>query len=67
LARVLGDALDELPTVRAGALSGEQAAEMFLRVAYSHYLVPHRDPEALLITLRSFAGLTGRTVERATA
>jgi AcrR family transcriptional regulator len=67
LARVLGDALDELPTVRAGALSREQAAEMFLRVAYSHYLVPHRDPEVLLITLRSFAGLTGRTVERATA
>ena len=60
LARVLGDALDELPTVGAGALSREQAAEMFLRVAYSHYLVPHRDPKALLATLRSFAGLTGR-------
>jgi len=60
LARVLGDALDQLPTVRSGALSRQQAAEMFLRVAYSHYLVPHRDPEALLITLRGFAGLTGR-------
>lgn len=67
LARVLGDALDELPTVRAGALSREQAAEMFLRVAYSHYLVPHRDPEALLVTLRSFAGMPGRLVDRTTA
>jgi AcrR family transcriptional regulator len=67
LARALGDALDELPTVRAGTLSRQQAAEMFLRVAYSHYLVPHRDPEALLITLRSFAGLSGRVVVRARA
>jgi len=67
LARVLGDALDELPTVRAETLSRQQAAEMFLRVAYSHYLVPHRDPEALLATLRGFAGLPGRTVDRTTA
>jgi AcrR family transcriptional regulator len=67
LARVLGDALDELPAVRAGTLSRHQAAEMFLRVAYSHYLVPHRDPEALLAMLRGFAGLTGRMADRATA
>ena len=67
LARVLGDALDELPTVRSGALSRQQAAEMFLRVAYSHYLVPHRDPEGLLATLRRFAGLSDRMVVRATA
>lgn len=66
LARVLGDALDELPTVRAGELSRQQAAEMFLRVAYSHYLVPHHDPETLLATLRSFAGLPSHMAERTT-
>lgn len=66
LARVLGDGLDELPTVRAGDLSPHQAAEIFLRVAYSQYLVPHRDPEALLATLRSFAGLPDRTAVLAT-
>jgi AcrR family transcriptional regulator len=57
VARVLGDALDEVPNVRAGSLTREQAAEIFLRLAYSHYLVPHRDPEELLATVRSFAGL----------
>jgi AcrR family transcriptional regulator len=57
LARLLGDALDRVPAVRAGDLTREQAAEMFLRVAYSHYLVPHRDPEELLGILRRFAGL----------
>ena len=36
VARVLGDALDEVPTVRSAALTRAQAAEMFLRVAYSH-------------------------------
>jgi len=53
--------------VRSGALSRQQAAEMFLRVAYSDYLVPHRDPEGLLATLRRFAGLSDRMVARATA
>ena len=38
VARVLADALDEVPTVRGGMLTREQAAEMFLRVAYSHYV-----------------------------
>ena len=31
--------------------------ELFLRVAYSHYLVPHPEPEVLLANLRNFAGL----------
>ena len=62
LARVLGDALDEVPTVRSGALTREQAADMFLRLAYSHYVVPHQDPEALLATMRAFAGLPGRRI-----
>jgi AcrR family transcriptional regulator len=67
LARVLGDALDEVPTVRAGAVTREQAAEIFLRVAYSQYLVPDRDPERLLATLRAFAGLPRRRRSRASA
>ena len=65
VARVLADALDEVPTVRGGALTREQAAEMFLRVAYSHYVVPHRDPEELLATMRAFAGLPRRSLSRA--
>jgi AcrR family transcriptional regulator len=59
LARLLGDALDEVPAVRSGALSREGAAELFLRLAYSHYLVPHADPDALLADLRALAGLIG--------
>ena len=43
VARVLGDALDEVPTVQNGS-TREQAAEVFLRIAYSQYLVPDRDP-----------------------
>jgi TetR/AcrR family transcriptional regulator, repressor for uid operon len=57
VARVLGDALDEVLMVRTGAVTRQQAAEMLLRVAYSHYLVPAPDPEALLTTMRAFVGL----------
>jgi len=63
--RLLGDAFDTVPAVRQGHLSRGQAAELFLRLAYSHYLVPHPDPEVLLANLRSFAGLTGHAVTRA--
>jgi AcrR family transcriptional regulator len=63
LARLLDDALDEVPAVRSGTLSREQAAEMFLRLAYSHYLVPHRDADGLLATVRSFAGLQRRATQ----
>jgi len=66
LARLLGDALRQVPAVRSGALTSEQAAEMFLRVAISHYLVPHPDPDLLLANLRSFAGLPRRPSIRAT-
>ena len=57
LARVLGDALDEVPAVRSRQVTREQAAEVFLRLAYSQYLVPSPDPEDLLATMRAFAGL----------
>ncbi len=43
----------------------EEAAELFLRIAYSHYLVPHPDSEVLLANLRSFAGLSRRSLTRA--
>ena len=60
--RLLGSAFDAVPAVRLGHLSREQAAELFLRLAYSHYLVPHSRPEVLLASLRSFAGLSRRSV-----
>ena len=65
LARLLGDALQQVPAVRSGALTSEQAAEMFLRVAISHYLIPHPEPEVLLANLRSLAGLPRRSSIRA--
>ena len=65
LVRLLGDAFEAVPAVRQRHLSREQAADLFLRLAYSHYLVPHPDPEVLLANLRSFAGLTRRSITRA--
>jgi TetR/AcrR family transcriptional regulator, repressor for uid operon len=61
LARLLGDALLEVPAVRIGALTPEQAAELLLRMAYSHYLIPHDDSEVLLAMMRDFAGISRRT------
>jgi AcrR family transcriptional regulator len=60
LAGVLGDALDEVPAVGTGRVTREQAAEMFLRLAYSQYLVPNPSAEELLATMRAFAGLPVR-------
>jgi AcrR family transcriptional regulator len=64
VAGVLGDALDRIPAVGSGALTREQGAEVLLRVAYSHYLVPNPDPERLLVTLRAFAGVESRARRR---
>ena len=61
LAGLLGDAMLEVPAVRSRALTPEQASEMFLRMAYSHYLVPHADSEVLLAMMRDFAGISRRT------
>ncbi len=55
---LVGDSLARLPAVRAGELSVEQAAELFLRLAYSHYLIPSAEPERLLQCMRSLTGLT---------
>lgn len=65
LVRLLGPSLDEVPAVRTRAMSRAQAAEVFLRVAYSHYLVPNPDTEGLLATMRTFAGLPRRALARA--
>ncbi len=59
-ARALGDALDEVPAVRTGKLSRVAASELFIRIAYSHFLVPHAEPEVLLANLRHLAGLSTR-------
>ena len=65
LVRLLGPSLDRVPAVRRGVLSRAQVAEMFLRVAYSHYLVPHSDPEELLVIMRTLVGLPLRSPSRA--
>jgi AcrR family transcriptional regulator len=65
LVRLVGDAFEAVPAVRKGDLSREQAAELFLRLAYSHYLVPHPDSEVLLANLRSLTGLSRRSLTRA--
>lgn len=54
---LVGDALARVPAVEAGELSVEQAAELFLRLAYSHYLIPSPEPEVLLHCMRTMAGL----------
>lgn len=63
LAGLLGGALAHVPAVDAGALTAAQAAEMFLRLVYSHYLMPHPDPEVVLAALRAFAGLLELAME----
>ena len=65
LTGLLGPALDQVPAVRSKAMTRRQAAEVFLRVAYSHYLVPHPDTEELLVSVRAFAGLSRRSLTRA--
>jgi AcrR family transcriptional regulator len=65
LVRLLGPALDEVPAVRSRTMTRTQGAEMFLRVAYSHYLVPHADTEELLVSMRVLTGLPRRALTRA--
>ena len=54
---LLGDALDVIPAVGAGELSRPEATELLLRLAYSHFLIPHADSEALLRAVRGLAGV----------
>jgi AcrR family transcriptional regulator len=64
MARLLDGVLRQIPAVRNGALSTDEAVELLLRVAYSHYLIPHPEPEVLLASLRSFVGLPRRSAIR---
>ncbi|HEX4776598.1 MAG TPA: TetR/AcrR family transcriptional regulator [Acidimicrobiia bacterium] len=67
LERLLGDALERSPAVRAGDSTPGDVAELVLRVAMSHFLIPHRDPDALLGVLRGslgFAPTEGRRPRR---
>jgi AcrR family transcriptional regulator len=57
LERSLGDALAVVPAVRSGATTAGDFAELLLRVAMSYYLLPHRDPDALLASMRAIAGI----------
>jgi len=57
VADLLGDALDRVPAVASGGVTRRQLAELVLRVAYSHYLVPHGDPNELVATVSALAGL----------
>ena len=66
LVRQLGDAFDAVPAVQRGHLAPAHAADLLLRVAYSHYLLPHPEPEVLLADLRALAGLPRRSMTRAT-
>ncbi len=63
LVDLLGEALAQVPAVRAGALTSQQAADVLLRLAYSHYLMPHPEPEVLLAALRASAGLLEPALE----
>ena len=56
LTELLGEALARTPTVRRGDATPHDLAEMIARIAMSHFLLPHPDPEALLRTLRSLVG-----------
>lgn len=65
LVRLLGNAMDLVPAVARGQLTREQAAEVFLRLTYSHYLIPGADPEQMLATIRAAVGLPRRSLSRA--
>jgi AcrR family transcriptional regulator len=60
LTELLGDALSRTPTVRRGDATPHDLAEMIARIAMSHFLLPHPDPEALLRTLRALLGTPRR-------
>lgn len=67
LVRVLDDALDGIPAVASRSITRQEAADLLLRLAYSHYLFPHPDPERLVDEIRRFAGLPHRRRRHATS
>lgn len=67
MVRSLGDAVQSVPAVQTGAITGYEAVEVFVRLAFSHILLPHRDSERLLTTMLAFAGIRSRREARPTA
>lgn len=65
LARLLGDSLGHAPAVRSGEATPEEVCDTLVRLAYSHYLVPHADSETLLRTLRGLVGVSPGAADRA--
>lgn len=60
LTELLGDALERTPTVLRGDTTPGDLVEIIVRIAMSHYLLPHPDPDALLRTLRALVGTSRR-------
>ncbi len=60
LTELLGDALASTPTVLRGDTTPPELVEIIVRIAMSHYLLPHADPDALLRTLRALVGTSRR-------
>jgi AcrR family transcriptional regulator len=60
LSGLLGDALERTPAVRRGEAAPRDVAEVLVRLAMSHYLLPHTSPDALLRTLRGLVGIPQR-------
>ena len=54
--RLISDALTGVPAVRTGAATPRDVADLILRVAMSHFLLPDPDPGALLRALRAAVG-----------
>jgi TetR/AcrR family transcriptional regulator, repressor for uid operon len=53
IVRLIGAALAELPSVRAGRTTPAELADLILRVAMSEFLLPAPDPDAGLRALRA--------------
>jgi TetR/AcrR family transcriptional regulator, repressor for uid operon len=53
IVRLVGAALAELPSVRAGRTTPAELADLILRVAMSEFLLPAPDPDAGLRALRA--------------
>ncbi|HZR12709.1 MAG TPA: TetR/AcrR family transcriptional regulator [Acidimicrobiia bacterium] len=65
LERLVGDALAQAPAVRSGSATPGDVAEVLLRVAMSQFLVPRRDPDALLRVLHASVGFPASERRRA--
>lgn len=58
--RLIGDAVATMPIVRGGGATPRDVADLILRVAMSHFLIPDREASALPRALRAAVGLRAR-------